>query len=888
MEKIFILDSLGYLFRSYYAIRNLSRKTGESTNALYGFVRAILKIKKDFGPTHLVAVFDGPNNRKKRAAIYPEYKANRLSPPEDLPHQFEWAYQFCELANIPRIRLDEVEADDAMATIALWAASKGAKAYICTSDKDLFQLVSDNISILNTHKNNLIYDAQGVKEHFGVWPSQILDYLSIVGDASDNIPGVKSFGPKTAQTLLEKAENLDRIIQDPAAYLNAKKQEVFSSQLDQLKISRQLITLFTDIEVPKEADFYQLQEPDSKSLMLFYEDMSFNTLLKEHREQYTQEKKPTAPTIETHVIQDLDLLQNLVEELSKQKEICVDTETTGLNRLQDEIIGIGIGYAPGHIWYIPLNGRLVPKDVFKIMRPLFENPNIGFYGHHMKYDLHLFLNHDIEISNIIGDTMLMSYLLTPHLRQHSLDDLSLNHFNHQKISIKELIGTGKNQKSMADVPIEQVAPYCGEDIWMTIRLKELFEEELESNKLMELYQEVELPLIKVLLKMERSGIYVDTEELNCMKLELNTSLTQLEEETYALAGEKFNLKSPKQLGEVLYQKLEIQPLKKTKTGYSTNAETLELLQDTHPIISKILHFRLLEKLRSTYVESLVHEVNPKTERIHCNFNQTITATGRLSCQNPNLQNIPIRTKEGKKIRAAFKPQREGWTFLAADYSQIELRLLAHFSEDPILLETFQNNEDVHSQTASKIFNIPLDQVTKEARSLAKAVNFGIIYGQQAFGLSKQLKIGVSEAKTFIESYFNRYRRVRDYLESTKEEAHKKGYTETLFGRKRPLPEIQSSNKLLKHAAERLAVNSPIQGSNADIIKLAMIQIEAFLEKKNKKSLMLLQIHDELLFEVNNQELEDIKDLVKEKMECIIELKVPLIVDIKIGKNWKEC
>lgn len=888
MEKIFILDSLGYLFRSYYAIRNLSRKTGESTNALYGFVRAILKIKKDFAPTHLVAVFDGPNNTKKRAAIYPEYKANRQSPPEDLPHQFEWAYQFCELANIPRIRLDEVEADDAMATIALWAASKGAKAYICTSDKDLFQLVSENISILNTNKNNLIYDAQGVKDHFGVWPSQILDYLSIIGDASDNIPGIQSFGPKTAQTLLEKAETLDAIIKDPAAYLNEKKQEVFSSQLDQLKISRQLITLFTNIEVPKEADFYKLQEPDSKSLMLFYEDMSFNTLLKEHSTQLTQKEKPSVPKIETKVIQDLDLLKSLVEELSKQKEICIDTETTGLNRLQDEIIGIGIGYGPQQIWYIPLNGRLASKDVFNIIRPLFENPKVGFYGHHLKYDLHLFLNHDIEIANVVGDTMLMSYLLTPHLRQHSLDDLSLTHFNHQKISIKELIGTGKNQKSMADVPIEQVAPYCGEDIWMTFCLKELFEQELEENKLMEVYQKIELPLIKVLLKMERSGIYVDTEELNRMKLELTTDLSQLEEETYALAGEKFNLKSPKQLGKVLYQKLEITPLKKTKTGYSTNAETLELLQDTHPIIGKILHFRLLEKLRSTYVESLVHEVDPKTARIHCNFNQTITATGRLSCQNPNLQNIPIRTQEGKKIRAAFMPQKEGWTFLAADYSQIELRLLAHFSEDPILLETFRNNEDVHAQTASKIFNIPLDKVTKEERSLAKAVNFGIIYGQQAFGLSKQLKISVSEAKTFIQSYFNRYQRVRDYLESTKEEAHTKGYTETLFGRRRPIPEIKSSNKLLKHAAERLAVNSPIQGTNADIIKLAMIQIETFLETTSKKSLMLLQIHDELLFEVNNQELEDIKGVVQKEMERVIELKVPLTVDIKIGKNWKEC
>ncbi|MCH9634797.1 MAG: DNA polymerase I [Chlamydiae bacterium] len=888
MKKIFILDSFGYLFRSYYAIRNLSRKTGESTNALYGFVRAILKIIKDFEPTHLVAVFDGPNNTKARSAIFPEYKSNRLHPPEDLPHQFEWAYQFCELANIPRIRVDETEADDAMATIALWAASQGSEAYICTSDKDLFQLVSDRIFILNTHKNNLIYDSQGVKDHFGVWPTQILDYLSIVGDASDNIPGVKSFGPKTAQSLLEKATSLDELIKAPEKYLNDKKREVFVSQLDQLAISRKLITLFTDVETPTTPDFYELKKPEAESLMLFYEDMNFNTLLREHREQGFKNQKGTSEKIETTIVQDLSVLSSLVEELSKQKEICIDTETTGLDRLQDKIIGIGIGYQIDRIWYIPLNGRLDAQDVIKMLKPLLENPNIGFYGHHLKYDLHLLSNHGVKVSNISGDTMIMSYLLSPHLRQHSLDHLSLEHFNHQKISIKEILGKGKEQKNMNDIPIDQVAPYCGEDIWMTIRLKELFKKELSSSKLTPLYQDIELPLVDVLFKMERSGIYIDTEKLHQMAIELKTSLTQIEEETYALAGEKFNLKSPKQLGEILYTKLEITPTKKTKTGYSTNAETLELLQDAHPIVEKILNFRLLEKLRSTYVESLVDDVNPQTKRIHCNFNQTITATGRLSCQNPNLQNIPVRAEEGKKIREAFKPQFESRLFLAADYSQIELRLLAHFSEDPTLLQTFKNNLDVHAQTASDILNTPLDQITKEQRYLAKAVNFGILYGQQAFGLSKQLKISVKEAKSFIEKYFNRYSNVQDYLEFTKEEARKKGYAETLFGRRRPLPEINSQNKLLKQAAERLAVNSPIQGSNADIIKIAMIKIQAELEKKKQQTSMLLQIHDELLFEVPKDELLTLQELVKEKMENVIELKVPLTVDIKIGKNWKEC
>jgi DNA polymerase-1 len=888
MEKIFILDSLGYLFRSYYAIRNLSRKTGESTNALYGFVRAILKIIKDFEPTHLVAVFDGKNNTKKRAEIYPEYKSNRLQAPEDLPHQFEWAYQFCQLANIPCIRIEEVEADDTMATIALWAASQGAKAYICTTDKDLFQLVNDHIVILNTHKNNLIYDKEGVKEHFGVWPSQILDYLSIIGDASDNIPGIKSFGPKTAQSLLNEAETLDRLLQNPDLYLNEKKKEVLLSQLDQLEISRKLITLFTDIDVPKIPDFYKLKEPKPQELLLFYEEMNFSSLAKEHQ-GLSSPPKPL-PTLETktRILQDLDLIEALVDELSKQKEICIDTETTGLDQMQSQIVGLGIGYSPEKIWYIPFNGRLNPADIIKLLNPLFTNPRVGFYGHNIKYDLHILANHGIHISKVIGDTMIMSHLLTPHLRQHSLDDLSLHHFGHQKISIQSLIGSGKDEKAMTEVPIDQVASYCGEDVLMTIKLKELFEKELKTQELTDLYQTIEIPLIQVLTQMERSGIYVDPNYLMEIKKELTIHLTRIEEETYALAGEKFNIKSPKQLGEILFNKLKISPLIKTKTGFSTNAETLELMQDAHPIIPKIVDFRLLEKLRSTYVDSLVHEINPKTGRVHCHFNQSITATGRLSCQNPNLQNIPVKTDAGRNIRAAFKPQKEGWLFLAADYSQIELRLLAHFSEDPLLLEAFRNHEDVHKLTASKVFEIPLNEVTSEKRSLAKAVNFGIIYGQQAFGLSKQLRIGVKEAKSFIDAYFKRYIRVKEYLEFSKEEAARLGYTVTLFGRKRPLPEINSNNKLLKQASERLAVNAPLQGTNADIIKLAMLKIQKILDSQEKKSLMLLQIHDELLFEAFEPELDELKKIVKKEMEEVIHLKVPLTVDIKIGKNWKEC
>ena len=888
MKKIFILDSLGYLFRSYYAIRHLNRPTGEATNALYGFIRAILKIIKDFEPTHLVAVFDGPNNTKKRSAIYPEYKANRLHPPEDLPHQLEWAYEFCEIANIPRLRVPSVEADDVMAAIALWAAQNNHEAYICSSDKDLFQLVRENISIVNTNKNNLIYHADEVKEHYGVWPSQIRDYLTIVGDASDNVPGVKGFGPKTAQSLLSQSETLNELVANPDKYLKGKKLETFLGHLAQLELSRKLVTLDLDVEFPKELDFYNLNAPDQNKLAAFFEDMNFKSLLKEFQNEAREKETPNVERANIPIINDSNQLDELIDELSKQQTICFDTETSHLAPISAQIVGLGIGYREDKIWYIPFNDRIEKSELTRKLKHLFENPNIGFYAHHIKYDMHVLLNLGIELQNISDDTILQSYLLTPNIRQHSLDNLSLEYFNFQKIPIKDLIGTGKNQKSMADIEIEKVAQYCGEDVLMTIKLNNLLKEKIKQQNLFKVYQDIELPLIPVLLKMERSGIYVDVEELKVLKTSLNQKLECLEQATYAMAGETFNLKSPKQLGEILFQKLEIPTTKKTKTGFSTSAEALEMIEHAHPIIEKILEFRTLEKLRSTYVESLVNEPFDQTKRVHCSFNQTITATGRLSCQNPNLQNIPIRAEQGREIRKAFKPQKEGWSFLSADYSQIELRLLAHYSQDPNLIETFINNGDVHTSTAAKIFNLPLNDVTKEHRSLAKAVNFGIIYGQQSFGLSKQLKISVGQAKEFIEAYFKEYPKVLEYIENCKKTAAEKQYTETLFGRKRPLHEINSKNKLLKQGAERLAVNSPFQGSNADIIKIAMAKIDKYLKGNNKKSFMLLQIHDELLFEVEDSEIDEITHNVKKIMENIIPLKVPLTIDIKIGKNWKEC
>ncbi len=881
MEKIFILDISGYLFRSYHAIKNLTDSGGRSTNALYGFIRCVSKILREFHPTHLVAVFDGPENTKARRALYPEYKKNRLHPPEDLPHQFDLAYDFCRLAGIPSLRIPEQEADDVMASVALWAVGQGAVAYLCTSDKDLFQLVSPNIRILNTHKNNLIYGPEEVKEHFGVWPSQMLDYLSIIGDASDNIPGVKGFGEKTARSLLEQAGSLQKLLENPDAFLNENKKKTFLSQQESLKISRLLITLDTNVPIPQTEKDYLITPPSEAELKTFYRAMNFDSLLKE----YFPDRTPAAPLPETIVIQDVALLDTVIKELSEQTEVCLDTETTGLRATEEEIIGLGLGYSEGKIWYLPLNDRLPKQEVLKKLKPLFDAPHIRFYGHNIKFDLHMLANEGITLRNIGDDTILMSYLLAPHLHRHSLDSLARHYLDHTKISFRELTGKKQNLK---DIAVDQVAGYCGEDVWVTMRLKTLLESLLEEMGLVSLYKKVELPLISVLFEMERTGIYVDPSVLADLKQEIGSLLSETEKEIHHLAGENFNIKSPKQLAGILFEKLLIPPPKKNKSGFSTDAETLELLEQKHPIIEKILLFRMLDKLHSSYLESLIKNIQPKTGRIHCVFNQTATATGRLSCQEPNLQTIPVRTTLGSELRKAFRPSGENMLYLAADYSQIELRLLAHFSEDPTLLTAFQREEDIHAKCASQIFGVPLREVTSRQRSAAKSVNFGILYGQQAFGLSKQLKISKAEAEKFIKTYFEQYPKVKQYLESSVKKAEETGRAETFLHRIRPLPDILSKNKLLKGASDRLAINTPLQGTAADIIKLAMLRVHEGLPSKAPNTALILQIHDELLFELPCEEKVEAEAFIKQAMEHVVSLKVPLIVDIKIGKNWKEC
>ncbi|MBS0628806.1 MAG: DNA polymerase I [Verrucomicrobia bacterium] len=891
MKKLYVLDAVNFLFRSYYAIGPMTNPKGESTGALYGFIRSIFKMIKEFSPDHLIAVFDGPESTKSRKEIYSDYKIHRAKMPDDLYTQLGQAQYFCKISGIPYLAIPGVEADDVIGSIAKWTNEKQIETYLCSSDKDLSQLVTDHVFVLNVNKNNLIMDRAKVKEIFGVFPEQIIDLLAMMGDASDNIPGLGGIGPKTAAELLNEFGTLNAILENPEK-LKGKKGDIFREGKQLAKLSQQLATINTEVDFPKEDHFFRLKEPDLDKVKAFYQEMHFMTLLKElhlpdkKKEELDLDFGVDPSEVSYTLINDEQELIKLIGTLSSAKELCIDTETTSINPMEAQLVGIGICKQPTKAWYIPLNGAIDNRQVLAHLKPLLQNREIAFFGHNLKYDLHVLRNAGIDVKNIGFDTMLASYLIAPHRQRHGLDPLSLEYFGKVKIPITDLIGKGKNEISMLEVPLEQAAKYCCEDVDYTFRLKEIFEKEIDQKQLQKLFREIELPLLPVLLEMEERGIFLDSRQMDAMHDDLKKKISDLTQTIFSYANEEFNLNSPKQLGEVLFDRMAIRPAKKTTTGYSTSADVLEALQENNPIIRVILEYRSLEKLRSTYVDALPLGINPKTKRIHCTFNQSVTATGRLSCQDPNLQNIPVRSEEGRKIRSAFIPQQEGWSYLAGDYSQIELRLLAHLSDDPTLIQAFQEGEDIHSYTASLVYGVALADVDPKMRHAAKAVNFGILYGQQAFGLSKELGISIEEAKSFINTYFDRYKKVADYLESCKESARRLGYSTTLCGRKRPIPEMDNKNAFIRQAAERLAINTPLQGTAADLIKMAMIEIEKKL--KPFQGYMILQIHDELIFELPDEEIGPLTPLVKNTMENVMKLKIPLVVDISIGKNWGEC
>ena len=884
MKKIYILDAVNYLFRAYYAIGPMTSPKGDSTSALFGFIRSIQKLIRDFAPTHLVCVFDGPDNKKSRHAVYAEYKMHRKGAPEDLLPQFEWASEYCKLANIPFLCVEGVEADDTIASVALWAEKQGAESFLCSSDKDLMQLVNEHIFMLHLHKQNLLIDSQKVKELYGVRPDQMLDLLAMMGDSSDNIPGIKGFGPKTAASLLEEFGSLDYILDHPEKVKGEKKQKLLQEQADIALMSRELATLDTKVPIPLSKTFYELKAPDLERVIPFFQEMGFHSLLKEFKETevpapQTQSKAALHPKKKEYVlVQTREEMDLLFKELLKEEEIGLDTETTDLSPFLAHLVGIGFSCRPAQAWYIPLNGPMPKKEVLSSLQSFFSSSKAHFFGHHLKFDLHILDSYGMKLNNIGFDTLLASYVLDPQKRRHNLDDLCLEKFAHVKISFESLVGKGKHQISMNDVPLENIQEYCCEDVDYTCRLKELFEKELKKRKLSHVFEDLEMPLLPVLVKMEKKGVFLDVKELRKVGVSLNRDLDRVKKDIFSLAKEEFNLNSPKQLSHVLYEKLAI-PSKSS----STSADVLESLKEHHPIIEPLLEYRTLEKLRSTYVEALPQSLNPVTGRIHCTFNQSVTATGRLSSQNPNLQNIPTDSS----IRACFKPEN-GSVFLGADYSQIELRLLAHFSEDPELLKAFREGRDIHRHTASLIFQVKEKEVTPEMRKLAKTVNFGILYGLSAFGLSKQLHLPQKEAAHFIQTYFSQYSSVGIYLEECKDRARKLGYSQTLTGRQRPILEIHNKNPMIRSAAERLAVNTPLQGTAADMIKIAMIEIDKEIQNKGLKGEMILQIHDELIFEIPKDEISSFESLVKKNMEHVFDLKVPIEVDIAVGESWAEC
>lgn len=881
-KKLYILDVSGYIFRAYFALPPMTNARGEPTHALFGFIRSIFKIFKDFSPEHIVAVFDGPDNTKQRRELYEKYKAHRVREYGDLPEQIEMAKIFCGHMGIACVEIGGVEADDAMGSIARLATQAGYEAYLCTSDKDLCQLVDEHTFVLNTWKDNLIIDRPMVKKLYGVEPSQMADLLAIMGDSSDNIPGIKGFGPKTAILLLEQFGSLDNLLEQIEQVKGEKKQQLLKESSEIARLSKRLATIHVDVTIPHDSSFFCLKEQDETSLRHFYLDRGFDSLARELEKELPQETEASY-----HLIESPEALKELITKLHSAAEIAFDCAATDMHPQRAEIVGIAFCFDEHAAFYIPFKGALAKEDVIAQLKPLFENPDIKFFAHNAKYDLHLLDNLGIALNTLSFDTILASYLLNSSSRRHALDHLVAHYFNKSKTAIKELIGSGKKEVTLAEVSQELVANYCCEDVHYTFKLKKVLEKELAARKLDHLLYAVELPFTRLLAKMERVGMFVDKTCLHHFAQEVTSLLKGLEQEIFVLANEEFNINSPKQLAYILFDKLKIKPLKKTATGLSTNADVLEKLAVEYPIAQKILAFRALEKLRSTYIEALPKGIEPKSGRIHPTFSQYGTATGRLSCQDPNLQNIPVRTEQGRRIREAFRPQQKGWSYLAADYSQIELRLLAHMSRDPRLVEAFLSGEDVHAFTASLVFNTPLSQVTDLERQRAKAINFGIIYGQQAFGLSQELGVEVKEALAFIEAYFERYPKVLEFINGTIESARQSGRAVTMSGREREIPEIHSSNAVLRAQAERLAINTPLQGSTADLIKEAMLQIDKILIKKKMHSQMVLQIHDELLFEAPDAELPELERIVKQTMEHVAQLIIPLIVEVNVGKNWAE-
>lgn len=912
-QKLVLFDAYALIYRAYYAFikRPMINSKGMNTSAVYGFTTTLTDILKREAPDCIAVVFDPPTPTF-RHELYGQYKANRLTTPEEIKKAVPVIKQILEALNIAVVEVNTYEADDVIGTLAKRAEKEGYLTYMVTPDKDYMQLVSDNIFMLRPGRAGNDYEIMGIPEvnrYFGIDnPVKVIDILALWGDSSDNIPGAPGIGEKTAKELITKYQSLENLLSHTEE-LKGKLKESLTTHLDQVLLSRNLAKISIDAPVEVSLEQLRIRQWNDKRLMEIFKELEFKSLINrlladKHLPQQGSLFGGEPPVVSTrdsgmetiqsiphqyHVITGVAALDELVTKMEKSKEFCFDTETTGLKTREAELVGIAIAFEAHEAYYIPIPADFLPaREILSKLQPVFENPEIKKVGQNLKYDIQILMNYKISVEGPLFDTMIAHYLIQNDLH-HNLEYLAEVYLNYKMVPIEDLIGKkGERQKNMRDVEIPVIKEYAGEDADISWQLYHHLSEELQKKGLLLLALNVEMPLIKVLAEMEYAGFKISKESLENYASILKRDLQVIEDKIYKISDLKFNINSPKQLGEVLFQRMKIaEGAQKTKTNqYSTGEEVLAKLVDKHPIIQLILDYRATQKLLSTYVEALPALIDPKTGRIHTSFDQAWVSTGRLSSRNPNLQNIPIRDERGKEIRRAFIATDDQHLLLSADYSQIELRLMAHLSEDPNMVRAFTNNEDIHISTAAKVFKVPEPEVTPTMRSSAKTANFGIIYGISSFGLSQRLNISRTDAAALIQGYFENFPLVKQYMDSAIRLAKEKGFVETIMGRRRFLPDIHSANAIVRGVAERNAINAPIQGSAADIIKMAMVKIQQRL-RKEFTTLMILQVHDELIFDVPLAELEAVKELVQYEMEHVLLLRVPLTVDMGTGKNWLE-
>ena len=882
-KTLYLIDGSSYIYRAYHAIRGLSTRDGFPTNAVYGFTNMLLKILREHRPTYLAVVLDskGPTMRHEK---FPQYKANRPPMPDELAVQLPHIEQIIKEFHIPAIRKEGVEADDIIATLVHQCAEDVDNTIIISSDKDLMQLVSSRVRMLDTMKDRWV-GVDEVREKFGVEPDQVRYVLALAGDRSDNIPGVSGVGIKTAGKLIASYGTLGELL-DRSSEVGGSAGKNLAAGIDDALLSLSLVTLEKDLELGISLEDLRAQEPDSNSLRDLFKELEFTRLINEVAPRTSLSREGY------RMIVDEDELSNLIGKLKGAGQFVIDVETDNRDAMRANLAGISLSWEPGQAVYIPLAHHYLgaPKQITEarareILGPVLADSRIGKIGQNIKYDMKVLAGSQWQLKGIVCDTMVASYLVNPSKRTHSLAEIASERLNHTMISYTDLTGKGRKQIPFNHVSVEEAAVYSCEDADVTLRVMQPLLDDLKDMKIMDLFQEVEMPLVSVLTDMEMAGVMIDTTLLGRLSSELAVKIGDLAAGIHREAGRDFNINSPGQLSQVLFEELGLPVRKKTKTGYSTNSDVLLELSERHQLPSMVLEYRSFSKLKSTYSDALPVLVNPGTGRIHTSFNQTATATGRLSSSDPNLQNIPVRTETGRKIREAFIAP-EGRVLMSADYSQIELRILAHLSEDEELLEAFRNGEDVHARTARQVFGAG-EEVEPELRRRAKVVNFGIIYGMSAFGLSREMGVHPREAGQIIEDYFSVYSGVKSYIDRTLEEARQMGYVMTLLNRRRYLPELESSNPNQRQLGERMAVNTPIQGAAADLIKVAMINVHRNLGEKVSEARMILQVHDELVFEVPAGDEDRTAAVVREAMEGVMKLRVPLVVDIGFGDNWAE-